>query len=160
MKKYVAILRGINVSGQKLIKMAELKAHVEDLGLRNVITYIQSGNVIFDSDETNSETLSALIANKIKEVYGWDVPVIIRTKDEISEIINNNPFGQINQLTDKWYVTFLTQIPNNQLAHAFAEIKFGPDEFILILTIDPSFNGTFASTIPLSLSSLIFSQVF
>ena len=57
MKKYIAILRGINVSGQKLMKMAELKTYLKDLNFNNVITYIQSGNISFESGSSNQKEM-------------------------------------------------------------------------------------------------------
>ncbi|HHD79080.1 MAG TPA: DUF1697 domain-containing protein, partial [Epsilonproteobacteria bacterium] len=78
MMRYISLLRGINVSGKKKIIMKDLKALYESLDFKDVITYIQSGNVIFESDEQES-ILIEKIEEAIEEHYGFDVPVQIRT---------------------------------------------------------------------------------
>lgn len=83
MKKFIALLRGINVSGQKQIKMSELKSLFEDTGFQNVETYIQSGNVIFSAKEKSPEKLEQKISSAIKTKFGFDVQVIALTPDEI-----------------------------------------------------------------------------
>jgi uncharacterized protein (DUF1697 family) len=81
------------VSGQKKILMTELKALYESLKLKDIITYIQSGNVIFKSEKSLSDLeLAAKIEKAIYKKYGFEVPVIIRNKDEIQKIISINPF--------------------------------------------------------------------
>ena len=81
MKKFIALLRGINVSGQKKIKMSDLKLLFEDLGFQNVETYIQSGNVIFSSKEKSIKKLESKISSGIKSKYGFDVPVLVINPD-------------------------------------------------------------------------------
>ncbi len=92
MSKYLSMLRGINVSGQKSIKMDELIKLFELLNYKNVTTYIQSGNVMFDSSEEKPENIAEKIQKKIKKEFSFEVPVIIRTKQDLSYIINTNPF--------------------------------------------------------------------
>ncbi len=132
MTKYIALLRGINVSGQKPIKMADLKSLFEDLKYKNVITYIQSGNVLFDSENSNSDTLANEIADKIKQQYGWDVPVISISSDYLKVVSENSPFiNERNESTDRLYVTFLKDEPNAELAEKFKAFDNKPDEFVL-----------------------------
>ena len=112
--KYISLLRGINVSGQKTIKMADLKCLYEALEFENIVTYIQSGNVIFDSPEKNIIKLQDKVEREIFQKYQFHVPVEIRTNTEISKIINNCPFTNID-LTDnstKVLVTFLSEKPS------------------------------------------------
>ena len=88
MKKYIVLLRGINVSGKNKLPMAELRDLLKNLDFQNVQTYIQSGNIILDSDEGKS-----LICNKIKEgiqdKFGYDVPVIARTVPEWEKVVSS-----------------------------------------------------------------------
>ena len=95
MKKYIVLLRGINVSGKNKLPMAELRELLNDLGFQNVQTYIQSGNIILEADEGKS-----VICNKIKESiqtkFGYDVPVIARTISEWKKAIVNYPFSTDN----------------------------------------------------------------
>ena len=111
--KYISILRGINVGGQKKIKMGDLKSLYELLGFQNVMTYIQSGNVIFDATVKNKFDLKTKIEKAIEAQYDFHVPVEIRTNLEIGDIIKNCPFGS-EDLTEngtKVFVTFLSSKP-------------------------------------------------
>lgn len=116
MIRYIALLRGINVSGQKIIKMERLKEIFESMKFKNVRTYIQSGNVLFDSTELNSETLINKIESHIKKSLGYEVPTVVRSVSEIEKIIKLNPFSKIK--IDKevgLYVTFLSEVPKSDL---------------------------------------------
>ncbi|MGE7997546.1 DUF1697 domain-containing protein [Lysinibacillus sp. NPDC093190] len=89
---YIALLRGINVGGHNKIIMAELRSSLEQLGLQNVKTYIQSGNILFESEETE-EHLQTKIHDKIKEEYGISSVVVIRTAEELQQIVSQSPFS-------------------------------------------------------------------
>jgi len=112
--KIITILRGINVSGQKKIKMLELKSLYESLGFQNVATYIQSGNVIFDTRNKNKSKLKMLIEDAIEKNFQFHVPVEIRTPLEFENIIKNNPFAPIKLEKDgtKILITFLANEPD------------------------------------------------
>jgi len=112
--KYISILRGINVSGQKLIKMADLSSLYELLGFKNIITYIQSGNIIFDTTIENVDALKITIEKAIEKKYYFHVPVQIRSDIEIGNIIDNCPFGPVNPVEDgtKVLVSFLSSEPS------------------------------------------------
>jgi uncharacterized protein (DUF1697 family) len=85
------MLRGINVSGQKIIKMKELKELYESLGFEGVQTYIQSGNVIFRCPQSNTIQLQNRIERKLKTSYGYSVVVLIRTINEFRHLLENHP---------------------------------------------------------------------
>lgn len=128
MKTYIAFLRGINVSGQKKIKMTDLKEALLKAGLKNVGTYIQSGNVIFDSPSIDVQKVEARIINTIKDSFGFDVPVIIKTGQEIQEILNNNPLR--GETSPKGlYFALLHETPLNELATSFQQLKFENEDF-------------------------------
>lgn len=112
MHTYISLLRGINVSGQKKIKMKDLKTLYETLGFENVTTYIQSGNVLFQSSEKDVPAFKQDIEKRIEKGYGYPVKVLIKTKDDIKKIIEHNQFLK-NKKTDisKLYVTFLFETP-------------------------------------------------
>lgn len=95
MKKYIILLRGINVSGKNKLPMAELRDLLNDLGFKNVQTYIQSGNVILESDKSKSE-ICKIINERIIYKFGFDVPVIARTIPELKKAIANYPFSTDN----------------------------------------------------------------
>ncbi len=92
---YIAFLRGINVGGKNPIRMDVLCALFEKLKLRNVRTYIQCGNVLFDSASTDSRELAKLIERQINQTTGHEVTVILRTLTELDRLLKLNPFKAI-----------------------------------------------------------------
>ncbi|MEJ2544018.1 MAG: DUF1697 domain-containing protein [Calditrichaceae bacterium] len=109
MSVYISLLRGINVSGQKKIQMRELKSLYESLGFENVSTYIQSGNVVFSSNENDESKLANLISAKIRKVFSYEVSVIIRSKEYWKNLIAKNPFlKKDNTDIKKMHVTILS----------------------------------------------------
>lgn len=92
MPTFISILRGINVSGQKLIKMEALKEMYEKLGFTSIQTFIQSGNVVFRSENSDPVSLEKMISQQILKSTGFEVPVIVLGIEELTEIINKNPF--------------------------------------------------------------------
>ena len=113
MTTYISMLRGINVGRNKRVKMEDLKLLYKSLDLKDVKTYIQSGNIIFKSRNSDSNDLSNKIKIKIMEVFGFDVPVIIRTEKEYKKVIEDNPFKEED--TKQLYVTFLSETPSKNL---------------------------------------------
>ena len=111
MTTYVAILRGINVSGHKIIKMERLRALFEDLGFTDVKTYVQSGNVIFATGE-RPKGLAAKIERKILNEFDFEVPVLTKSAKELADIVKRNPLVK-NPANDpaKLHVTFLSDDP-------------------------------------------------
>ena len=97
MPKYLCFLRGINVSGHKIIKMAELRELLNSAGYKNVKTYIQSGNIILDSAITTIEEQSLAIELLLQEKYGWDIPCVVLDTEGLNRIVKNNPFKNISK---------------------------------------------------------------
>ncbi|MFJ7734386.1 DUF1697 domain-containing protein [Lysinibacillus sp. NPDC097231] len=93
MTKYIAFLRGINVGGHNKIIMAELRNSLEQLGLQNIRTYIQSGNILFESGESE-EILQEKIHDKIKKDFGISSIVVMRTAEELQQIVSQCPFTE------------------------------------------------------------------
>lgn len=110
MTTYISILRGINVSGQKLIKMDALRKSYENLGFHNVTTYVQSGNVIFIGNNPKPEELEQTITRQIEKDFGFEVPVIVLSIDKLKQIIDCNPFAKEKE-SAFLYVTFLATQP-------------------------------------------------
>ncbi|MEM7034818.1 MAG: DUF1697 domain-containing protein [Chloroflexota bacterium] len=105
-RQYFAFLRAINVTN-RFVKMADLRPMFERLGLNNVQTYIQSGNVVFDVTDANVPSLTAQIEVHLKQELGFDVPTFIRNADELNAVANYKPFPD-DVLDDKSvvYVSF------------------------------------------------------
>jgi len=119
MPRYIAFLRGINVSGQKLVKMDALKSYFEMPGFSNIVTYIQSGNVLFDTPETDKTPLTDKIEKQLAEKLGFEVKLVLRTLDEIRKVIERNPFADsMNDENRKLYITFLSGTTQESLHNA------------------------------------------
>ncbi len=101
MPKYVGLLRGINVTGKKMIKMETLRATFESLGFENVKSYINSGNLVFETTKTDEAKLAKTIHDAIRREFGFDISVMIRSITEIKEIVEWDPFaGQFESHKD------------------------------------------------------------
>lgn len=133
MPKYIALLRGINVSGTKKILMKDLKLLFAKLGFKEVVTYIQSGNVVFTTKAAPSNSLEEMISSAIQKGYGYDVPVIVRTRDQIGTILDNNPY-QDQELLSANKVGFILfkQPPKKELLDALEQESFENEELTII----------------------------
>ena len=107
--KYVAFLRGINVGGKNMIKMETLRDCFEALGFENVKTYINSGNIIFETTKTDDKKLAGRIEKAIENEFGLNIKTMARSRSEIEELVKNNPFdGQFENDKDL-HVFFLDE---------------------------------------------------
>jgi len=130
MKTYISILRGINVSGQKLIKMNALKEMYQGLDFRNVRTYIQSGNGVFESNAQEIRILEKTISAAILKTFGFEVPVIVLGKEELRNISDYNTFiSERGEDIARLYVTFLSAEPEHSLTDSIMHEEYLPDEF-------------------------------
>ena len=102
--KYIALLRGINISGKNKISMSELKLELEKNKYQNVSTYLNSGNVIFESNTDNKEDIMKDIYKIIKNKFNLEIPIFVMTSLELEDILNNNP---------KWWGTENKEIYDN-----------------------------------------------
>ncbi len=127
MNKHLALLRGINVSGKNKILMKDLKSLCESLGWVNVQTYIQSGNIVFESP-AGAEPAKGL-SEEIRKTYGFEVPVVIRNLDEMRKIMAVEAFPGMDPAFQ--HVTLLECQPEQVLADAIPAEKFLPDSFLM-----------------------------
>ena len=133
MKTYIALLRGINVSGHKIIKMELLRKVLGELDFENIRTYIQSGNIIFESKSDDILKLEKQITDKINEHFGFEVPVLIISADELLAVIKQNPYTKENLIdATQPYVSFLSEGPKNEHLDVLKAVDFGNDQFIPI----------------------------
>jgi uncharacterized protein (DUF1697 family) len=127
---YVALLRGINVGGQKIVSMENLRASFEVLGFRHVRSYVQSGNVVFEATKTSTTSLSKKIGEKILSDYGFSVPLVLRTSSEMNKIVSDNPFLKEKEVDrSRLHVTFLSEPPTSAALVKLDVLDGGPDEF-------------------------------
>jgi uncharacterized protein (DUF1697 family) len=133
MTSYIAMLRGINVAGQKKIRMEDLKALFLEMNLASVRTYIQSGNVLFESEAADPVYLAGQIEEKLLAKYTFRVPVVIRTPGELRSAIASLPFLPIDTIdTGRLHVTFLATQPADELVRKLSELDFGHDRFKVV----------------------------
>lgn len=126
MKRYIAFLRGINISGKNKVPMAELKKGFEDIGFEEVKTYQNSGNVIFSSDKDDMENFINRIESMIKNRFGLDIPVFIISKEKLEDILDNAP-DWWDSKNKEIYDNLIFIIPPATFAEVFNEIG-GPKE--------------------------------
>ena len=89
--KYIALLRGINISGKNKIVMSELKKEFTNLGYKEVVTYLNSGNVVFESDIKDKNVIKDNIQIMIKNIFELDIPIYVITSQELEELIKHSP---------------------------------------------------------------------
>lgn len=113
MNTYIALFRGINVGGHGRLPMKELVALLGDLDARDVKTYIQSGNAVFESAEKNRKKLSREIAAEVKNRHGFEPHVLVMEAVALEEAITNNPFPEAVADPAKLHLGFLASVPQN-----------------------------------------------
>ena len=131
MKTFILFLRGINVSGQKLIKMVELREALEKGGFGDVQTYVQSGNLVVKSDLGSAKKVGSSVQKIILDQFGFEVPCLVKFKEEIQKILELNPYDPEHLDTKKIFFIMLYAAP---VMERFKEIdpkKYLPEEFQL-----------------------------
>jgi uncharacterized protein (DUF1697 family) len=130
--KYVAFLRGINVGGKNMIKMEKLREIVASVGAENVKTYVNSGNVIFETKKTSDKKLAKEIHDAIQKELGMDISVMVRSIAEVQEIIEKNPYkGQFENHKDL-HVFFLDE----ELSPEHRKMLLANNSDVEFLTVD------------------------
>lgn len=133
MTAYVSLFRGINVGGNKLVRMNALKELHESLGLQGVATYIQSGNVVFTSDDAIPAQLARQIEEVFAHTFGFQSNVMVRTADQLSDIIANNPFqNQPTKESNRLVVMFLATHAVSTALEDIQKTYTGPEELHII----------------------------
>ncbi len=113
MPQYIALLRAINVSGVRIIKMEDLRRMFTEMGFTNVATYIQSGNIVFDAKERKEDAVRDKVAKQLHEKLGYEVEVIVRTPAAMQEVLDHFPYKADEHNKEvKLYVGFLDQEPD------------------------------------------------
>ncbi len=132
MTSYIAFLRGINVGGKKKVSMERLRKAFESVGFQNVKTLLASGNVLFETRATDARAFTETIEQKIKQTFGLDVHVILRTRRDIQRLLDFNPFKDIRVTPyTRLFVTFLFEKPRTTLKIPYQS----PDKSFRILRL-------------------------
>lgn len=124
----MALLRGINVGGHNRVPMAELRALVEGLGHTEVRTHLQSGNVIFTSARDPGR-IATEIEEGLVQRLGLGIRVLVRTRDELAEVVAANPLGFVATEAARHFVGFLSAAPDPQRVAALEPADHEPDQF-------------------------------
>ena len=128
----ICMLRGVNIGAHNRVKMEELKALCESLKLREPQTYVQSGNVIFKTDERDLVKLAKRIEGAIEKRFGFQSDVILRSTEELRDVIARNPFAKRRGIEPgKLLVTFLAGDPGEEARELVRAIKCAPDELFI-----------------------------
>jgi len=131
MATWIGLLRGINVGGNNILPMVELRSDLESLNLKNVRTYIQSGNVIFDSTAKNGSSLSKKIARLIEERHGFRPQVFLLNREALQAAVESNPFPEAVSDPKTLHFTFLTEPASDPDLEALNDAKAPSERYEL-----------------------------
>lgn len=131
MARYVALLRGINVGGKNALSMKELVRWFSDAGCEDVATYIQSGNVVFSADPALARRAPDLIAASIRSNVSLEVPIVIRSHDELADCVAHNPFLKPDVDPKHLHVAFLAHAPKPARVKALDPNRSPGDAFVV-----------------------------
>ncbi len=131
MKTYIALFRGINVGGSNVLPMKELVAILGSIGALNVKTYIQSGNAVFRSRETNASLLSNKISAAIKKSRSFEPQVFLLKLEEMEKAVESNPFPEAESEPKTLHVHFLASVPKTPDLGALESIKGDRERFVV-----------------------------
>ena len=129
MTRVIAFLRGVNVGGHNRMTMDDLRACIESLGVEGVRTYIQSGNVVFETDETDEDALREAIHDAIVTDFGYDVTVMIRPLEELADVVAGQPFDADGDGDLRHYVTFLNEAPTTSQIERLLDAQSAAESF-------------------------------
>ncbi len=135
MKTIIALLRGINVGGHNKLPMKDLKALLAEIGLANVQTYIQSGNVVFQTDRADLPALADEIGAAIGESHGFVPRIMLLTLGDLETAVSHNPFPATDEQHKTLHFYFLANSPSNPDLDALTAIKKESEQFELIDTV-------------------------
>ena len=131
MPVYIALLRGINVGGHKKIIMDDLRNHFENWGYTDVKTYIQSGNIVFRSEETSVEKIEHKIRSGILGIYGFEIAVWVADRKVLKRIADTNPYIDEEGAERKLYFVFMIHLPETDLSSELKSVVFEHEEFTI-----------------------------
>jgi len=131
-QRYVALLRAVNLGARNKVSMKDLRALCEGLGLEDVTTYVQSGNVVFTSPAGSETEITAQIERELDRRLGLAVTVLVRSGEQLAEIVAANPFSDSGSPPTSLHVTFLTSEPAADGVTELATENFEPDEFEVV----------------------------
>lgn len=131
MNTYIALFRGINVGGHNKLPMKELRALLDSFGYQNVDSYIQTGNVIFQTEKSDKKKIAGNISSGIENQHGFKPDVLLLELEEFEKAIASNPFPQAVAKPKSLHLMFLASPPSNPDLESLEEIKNNSERFEL-----------------------------
>jgi uncharacterized protein (DUF1697 family) len=128
---HVALLRGVNLAGKNRLAMKDLGAMFDAAGCTDVVTYIQSGNVVFRASNACAARVPAAVAKAIADRLGFRAPVVMRTASELRSVLRGNPFLEAGAAEDELHVMFLADRPSPARVATLDPKRSPPDEFVV-----------------------------
>lgn len=129
--RQIVLLRGINLGPKRRVAMADLRSLLDDAGFQDVRTYVQSGNIVLSSEAT-SEQLARECERQISDRFGFDVDVIVRTGEELAEVVRRNPLAEVATNPKRYQVTFLAAEPDRDVVRTAAAVVADGERFVAI----------------------------
>jgi len=131
MNTWIALFRGINVGGNNILPMAELRSELENLGYSNVHSYIQSGNVVFDTASNSRLSLANHIGQRIEDRYGFRPFILLLRPDDLAVAIEKNPFPETVAVPNSLHFAFLSEPPTSPDTEGLNKLKLPTERFKL-----------------------------
>jgi uncharacterized protein (DUF1697 family) len=131
MAPQIVLLRGVNLGARNRIAMPELRELLASAGFDDVRTYLQSGNVVLSSDAA-AEHVAHTCRQQIADRFGLDIEVVVRTRDEIAEVVQRNPLGEVAVNPKRYQVSFMTAQPDPEVVRKLAAEAVAPEQFVVI----------------------------
>ncbi|TPK82654.1 MULTISPECIES: DUF1697 domain-containing protein [unclassified Mesorhizobium] len=128
-KVFIALFSGINVGGNRIVKMAELRSFFEDLGFSDVATYVQSGNAVFRADKDDAATLTKQIEAAFEKKWGFHSRIMVRDADWFERLVAQNPYPEVAGEPTKLHAYALEREPTEEEAARLSEKCTGPEKF-------------------------------
>jgi uncharacterized protein (DUF1697 family) len=127
--RHILLLRGINLGPNRRVAMPRLREVLTEAGFQDVRTYVQSGNIVLSSDEL-PDKVAAKCERVIAEEFGFDVPVVVRTRAELAQVVKRNPLGKVATEPKRYQVSFLDRKPDAKLVKELKALTADKEEFV------------------------------
>jgi uncharacterized protein (DUF1697 family) len=132
MARQIALLRGINLGARRKVPMARLRELIDELGYEDVRTYVQSGNVVFSGPGGSPGKVARRIEKALAGEFGFDVPVVLRSRDELAAVVAADPLGDVASDPAKYLVSFLAEAVGGDRLDDLDPDDFAPESFRLV----------------------------
>lgn len=130
MARYAVFLRGINLGAKRRVPMERLRAVLTEAGYENVRTLLQSGNVVLSSDARPQE-LERDVAEAVQKAFGFEVPTVVRTRNELAAVISGDPFGDEADDPARYQVSFLSAEPDREVVESLEAAEVAPERVVV-----------------------------